>query len=108
MMITATPQALDAIRRFLAGIGESKQIRIVLQSTGCCDASLGLMTDDVRDDDIVETLQDVRFVISPEVLKLSGGISISCKTDQPDSGFVLTPEKPVSEWDGFGACQIKT
>jgi len=107
IMITVTPEAINAIRLFLEQQGNQKPIRIHLQSTGCCDASLGLTTDGASADDIVENVEGIMFVIHPDVIALAGDITISHQNDKFDSGFVLTSERPISEWSGFGVCTIK-
>ncbi len=107
-MITVTPEAIDAIRVFLAQQGNQKPIRIHLHSTGCCDASLGLTADDASADDVVENVQGIMFVIHPDVITLTGDVAISYQSDKFDSGFVLTSARPVSEWSGFGVCTIKS
>ncbi|HPL97659.1 MAG TPA: hypothetical protein PKY71_08940, partial [Smithellaceae bacterium] len=71
-MITATPEAIEAIRVFLEKNNLQKPVRIHLQSTGCCDASLGLMADDAHENDLVQDIQGITFVISPEVLEMTG------------------------------------
>jgi len=106
-MIRVTPEATQAIKKFLAEKGLRRPIRIHLQSTGCCDASLGLTADDASTDDFVENVQGILFVIHPDVINLTGDITISYQNDKFDSGFVLTSERPISEWSGFGVCAIK-
>ena len=107
-MITVTPEAIQAIKLFLEENGIEQPIRIHLQSTGCCDASLGLTADDASADDIVENVQGIMFVIHPDVITLTGDVTIAYQSDKFDSGFVLTSERPVSEWSGFGVCTIKS
>lgn len=106
-MITATPEAIQAIKLFLEEKGIEQPIRIHLQSTGCCDASLGLTADDASVDDVVENVQGIMFVIHPDVITLTGDVTIAYQSDKFDSGFVLTSERPISEWSGFGVCTIK-
>lgn len=106
-MITITPEAIEAIRIFLEKQGRQKPIRIHLQSTGCCDASLGLMMDNAHSDDLVENIQDVTFVVRPEVIGLTGDITISYENDKFKTGFIMNSERPVNEWTGFGVCSIK-
>jgi len=107
-MITVTPEAIQAIKLFLEEKGIEQPIRIHLQSTGCCDASLGLTADDASADDIAENVQGIMFVIHPDVITLTGDVTIAYQSDKFDSGFVLTSERPVSEWSGFGVCTIKS
>ena len=106
-MITATPEAIEAIRVFLEKNNLQKPVRIHLQSTGCCDASLGLMADDAHENDLVQNIQGITFVISPEVLEMTGNITIDYVSQKHKTGFVLTSKHPVSEWSGFGVCAIK-
>lgn len=106
-MITVTPEALEVIRLFLEKNGLQKPVRIHLHSTGCCDASLGLMVDDIHEDDWKENLQGILFVIGREVNDLTGNITIAWAAEKHRTGFVLTSENAVSEWDGFGVYSIK-
>lgn len=106
-MITATPEAIDAIRSFLAEKEIQKPIRIHLRSTGCCDASLGLRADERHEDDWMEDVQGVLFVIGKDLEKMTGDITIAASADPQETGFVVTAENPISEWDGFGVCKIE-
>lgn len=106
-MLEVKREALQTIKTFLAEKDLQKAIRIHLQSTGCCDASLGLMTDDTRPDDIVQDIQGITFLISPDVSELTGNIAIDYVSGKHQTGFVLTSERPISEWDGFGVCTIR-
>ena len=106
-MITVTPEAMEAVRIFLEANHLQKTLRILLHSTGCCDASLGLMADDVREDDWTEEIQGILFVIAKHLEKLTGDIVLDYSAEPNRTGFVLTSENPVSEWSGFGVCSIK-
>lgn len=105
-MITVTPEAVDAIQTIIAERGSLPSIRIHLRSTGCCDASLGLMADSAGADDLTCTVQGMTFVISQELNRLTGNITITCVREKHQTGFTLTPERPISEWDGFGVCTL--
>ena len=106
-MITITPHALDNIGMFLVQKGIRGSLRIELQSAGCCDATLGLIIDDPKATDLKEEIEDITFIIRPELYELTGDIVITCSTDGLMPGYVITSENPVSEWAGFGVCQIK-
>lgn len=106
-MITISPEAVQAIKLFLEEKGVTQPIRIHLQSTGCCDASLGLTMDEASAEDFVEDVSGITFVIHPDVITLAGNVTISYQSDKFNSGFVLTSERPISEWSGFGVCSIK-
>jgi Fe-S cluster assembly iron-binding protein IscA len=98
----------DAIRHSLTGKDLNRPVRIDLHSTGCCDASLGLCLDEIHEDDLIQDTDGLTFVISPEVHKLAGQVTITCADDKDKSGFVLTSTKPISEWEGMGVCYIRT
>lgn len=103
-VVMTDPGVCEAIAEELAGQNRSGVIRIELVSTGCCDASLGMRLDEVRESDLVEEVESLTFVLSSKTYELVGRVRIACRKN---AQFVLTSEKPVSEWDGFGACTIK-
>jgi hypothetical protein len=47
------------------------------------------------------------FVISPDVYKLTGAVTISFIDEKDRKGFRVTSAKPVSEWGGWGLCRIR-
>jgi Fe-S cluster assembly iron-binding protein IscA len=106
-MVKLEPDAARAIRSFLREKGLNRPIRIDLRSSGCCDPVLGLSVDSTRESDLIEKLDELTFVISPEIHELVGEVTISYVDDAGTKGFVLTSVKPVSEWDGVGAGDIR-
>ena len=100
-LVTLDPGAGQAIRSLLSERGVQAPVRIELQFSGCCDPSLGLIVDTVRESDLVEELDGLTFVISPETHELVGEVRISYTDEEGRKGFVLTSSKPLSEWDGF-------
>lgn len=99
--------ALQSIKDFLAVKGSQGPVRIELCFTGCCDPSLGLRIDTATEADLVHEEEGVTFIISMETYELAGDITISSRDDAGKKCFVVTSSKPISEWDGFGACEIK-
>jgi Fe-S cluster assembly iron-binding protein IscA len=87
--------------------GLVKPIRIDLCFTGCCDASLALVVDESHEGDLTVETEGLSFIISPETYELSGDIHITHTDEAGTKGFSITSSKPVSEWDGFGICNIK-
>ncbi len=83
-------------------------VRIEICSTGCCDASLGLRPDEADATDLVEEVDDLTFFISPELYALVGDVSIAYTDEAGRSGFILTSQRPLNEWQGFAVCNIKT
>jgi Fe-S cluster assembly iron-binding protein IscA len=106
-LVTLDPGAGQAVKSLLSERGVQGPIRIEVQFTGCCDPSLGLIVDTVRESDLVEELDGLTFVISPETHQLVGEVRISCTDDTGRKGFVLTSSKPISEWDGFATSSIR-
>jgi len=102
-LVTLEPGAGQAIRLSLAEVGVHGPVRIEIQSSGCCDPSLSLIVDTIRESDLVEEVDGVTFVVSPETRELVGEVTIS----STDDGFVLTSSRPLSEWDGFAPCKIR-
>jgi Fe-S cluster assembly iron-binding protein IscA len=106
-LVTLDPGAGQAIKSLLSERGIQGPVRIELRSTGCCDASLGLRVDTAHESDLVEEVDGLTFVISPETHQLVGEVRISYTDDACRKGFVLTSSRPVSEWDGFATCSIR-
>jgi Fe-S cluster assembly iron-binding protein IscA len=107
-LVTLELGASQAVRSALAEKGVEGPIRIELKSSGCCDPSLVLTVDTVRVSDLVEELDGVTFVVSPETHELVGEVKIACADDAGRRGFVLTSSKPLSEWEGFAVQSIGT
>jgi Fe-S cluster assembly iron-binding protein IscA len=102
-LVTLEPGVGQAIRSSLAEAGAQGPVRIEIRSSGCCDPALGLVVDTIRESDLVEEADGVTFVVSPETHHLVGEVTIS----QADGALVLTPSRPLSEWDGFAPCRIR-
>jgi len=96
-----------AAGRFLNEKGLSPRLRIDLRFTGCCDASLGLRVDDISENDLFIEVDGLTFIIDPEVYDLAGDITIAYLEEEGKKGFLLTSERPVSEWEGFGVSDIQ-
>lgn len=105
--VNLEPGVAGIIKSFLEKSGINDPIRIELQSTGCCDPSLGLCVDEARDEDLVHEAEGVKILISPETRNAVGLVTISYLDDVQNNGYVITSSKPLSEWEGFGVCHIK-
>jgi Fe-S cluster assembly iron-binding protein IscA len=106
-LVTLDTGAGQAIKSLLSERGVQGAVRIEVQFSGCCDPLLGLILDTVRESDLVEEVDGLTFVISPETHQLVGEVRISCVDEAGRKGFVLTSSKPTSEWEGFVAGSIK-
>ena len=96
-----------AASQFLKEKGISRPLRIDLRFTGCCDASLGLRVDDISENDLYMEADGLTFIIDPEVYGLAGRVAIAYVEEKDRKGFLLTSERPVSEWEGFGVSDIQ-
>lgn len=106
-IIKLEPGVSGAIRSIINEQNIRRPLRIDLNFSGCCDASLCLSVDDVRESDLIVIAEGLTFVISPETYELAGDITISFVDEAGRKGFVITSSQPISEWEGFGVCNIK-
>ncbi len=107
-LITIDQPAIEAIRKELEGKVCPLTLRIEIRSSGCCDASLCLVSNTAEEADLIESVEDLTIRMSPSTYELVGTVSISYVDDAQKKGFVLTSSKPLNEWEGFAACNIKT
>ncbi len=96
-----------AVSSFLNEKGISRPIRIDLKFAGCCDASLGLRVDDICETDLQTEVEGLIFIIEAEVYRLTGEITIAYVEEEGRKGYLLTSERPVSEWEGLGVSNIQ-
>jgi Fe-S cluster assembly iron-binding protein IscA len=106
-LVTLETSAIKAIQAFLADNRIQTPIRLELQSAGCCDPVLGLRVDAAREADIVYQIEDITFIVSSKTEQYFGDFNIEYVDEIGRKGFVITSTVPVSEWAGFGVCDIK-
>jgi Fe-S cluster assembly iron-binding protein IscA len=102
------PGVGQVIKSLLADKGVPQPIRIELNLSGCCDASLCLHLDTILGTDFILESDGLKFVMGPKTYELVGEVTISYVDEIGRKGFVLTSSKPIGEWDGFGISDIKT
>lgn len=105
-MITIEPAAMKALSALMQQKGVAGPLRIHLQSSGCCDPSLALSLDQIQEEDFQKQGEGLTFVISPDTLQLTGEVRIAYVEEEGKKGFVLTSQRPISEWEGFGLCSL--
>jgi Fe-S cluster assembly iron-binding protein IscA len=106
-MVKLEASASLAIRSFLAEKGIQGPLRIDLRSSGCCDSSLSLSVNHIRESDLIQEVAGLTLIMSPEIYQLVGEVTISYTDEIGRKGFLLTSEKPISEWDGFAVSIIR-
>jgi len=100
-------KAAAELKRFLAEREIQQLIRIELQFSGCCDPALGLRADQMLETDLIQELDGLQFAIDRKTFALVGNVRIGYKKSSENAGFTLTSDQPVSEWEGFGVCQVR-
>ncbi|MDA8138859.1 MAG: hypothetical protein M0036_09415 [Desulfobacteraceae bacterium] len=105
--VSLTQAASQAIEIFIKNFGVAKAVRIEIQSSGCCDSSLGLRLDAARDSDLVQESNGIEFIMDRELLGLVGDVNIDYRFGNGQAGFVMTSRKPLNEWQGFGISTIR-
>lgn len=106
-LVKLSPEANRSIKAFQKEKGVFGPIRIDIFSTGCCDPSLGLFMDHPGPTDLVEESDGLQFVISPDILQTVGEVNIAWRDERDKKGFIITSSRPLSEWEGFGVCDIR-
>jgi len=106
-MIKLEASASQAISSFLAEKRIQGPLRIDLRSSGCCDPSLSLSVNNIRESDLIQEVEGLTFIMTPEIHQLVGEVTISYVDEIGKKGFLLTSEKPISEWDGLGVSIIR-
>jgi hypothetical protein len=106
-VITLGPGVYEAILADLSEMGLPPCLRIHLRSSGCCDASLGLVPDLARPPDLSETVGDLTLIVGKELFALVGEIGIEIAERGGENGFIVTSRYPLNEWSGFAACSIR-
>ena len=96
-LVSLEADVVQAIHQSLAENDLKRPIRIELRSTGCCDAALGLFLDKADENDLLQQIEGITFVLRPEINELAGEITIGWR----GSGFVLKAEKASQQMGQF-------
>lgn len=106
-LFTLDQDACRSIKTMLADKGLPPAVRIEIHSTGCCDPSLGLIAAAPEEAELTEEIDGLVLIVSRKTVDVVGHISIACADDSEEDGFVVTSERPLSEWAGFGTCSLR-
>ena len=78
-------------------------IRIYVAGHGCGGPSFNMVLDEQKDDDIVEKIGDISFLVNAMLFAEFKGFTILCGDENNLGGFSVEPtEKPLSS--GCGGC----
>lgn len=106
-LIRPDKSALEALKALLAGKDRQKAVRVDLCFNGCCDPALEIRLDEEKTGDLICEHEGIHFIMSPETHEIAGEVTMTYISEGQQEGFRLTSSRPVSEWEGFGVCQLK-
>lgn len=103
-MLEVSPEALEKLAEMVVAQGGTHSgIRIAVMGGGRQGPGLGLVVDDLGENDTLVEQQGTRLIIDRALLAYCGSISIAFTTDNSGrcdgssgSGFVITSEKPIN------------
>ena len=80
-MIILTENAATRIQQLRSDIADdTKYLRLFVETGGCSGLEYGMSFDDIKNDDVVEESQEIKFIIDPKsMLHLDG-----CRVDFDD------------------------
>jgi Fe-S cluster assembly iron-binding protein IscA len=107
-LIRLDQPAVEVLRQFMQDKDNHRVIRINLSFKGCCDPALELCLDSRTEQDLICSQDGITLVMSPETYETAGSVSVSYMAETGRTGFAISSRKPISEWDGFGVCQIRS
>ena len=94
-MIVVTETARKKLINYLSDNNISSPLRIALMQGGCSGASLGLAIDEAKEDDFIQSFDDLTFLMKKELLEQCGSITIDFIDSGSKSGFSIKSSNPV-------------
>ena len=82
---------------------EPKVVRLALAGFGCSGPRFGLMMDEPTNEDYIEVLKDITFIVSKDVYIEYGGFVILSDDENFVCGMSLRPKK-IDEEAGCSTC----
>ena len=83
---------------------EPKVVRLALAGFGCSGPRFGLMVDDPTENDMVEVLKDITFIVSKDLYDEYEGFVILSDEENFGGGMSLRPKK-IDEAAGCSTCE---
>ncbi len=104
--ILLSDEAYEEFKSFLdENKVESYNIRINFAGSGCSGPSFGITVGDKEEDDIVEQVKDITFLIKPSIFDEFGVFTILSSEENDGRGLSLRPLiEPVSGCGGCTGC----
>lgn len=82
---------------------EPKVVRLALAGFGCSGPRFGLMMDEPTNEDYIEVMKDITFIVSKDVYAEYGGFVILSDDENFGGGMSLRPKK-IDDEAGCSTC----
>ena len=82
-------------------------MRLEVRTSGCCEPILAASFGEVREGDLVETIDDLQITVEPDTYRITGEICIEPAEEGFPPFVKLIPTQPLSEWSGFIVTSIE-
>ena len=101
--ITISEQAYKEFKEFLdENKVESYNIRINLAGMACSGPVFNITIDEATDDDVVEVVNEVNFILEKRLIAEFGGFILSSSEENNGNGLSLKPV--IAPEGGCGSC----
>lgn len=89
-MIILTENAATRIQQLRSEIADdSKYLRLFVETGGCSGLEYGMSFDDIKDDDVVEESQEIKFIIDPKSMVHLDGCRVDFDDGLNGKGFEI-------------------
>ncbi len=94
-MIAITETAQEKLINYLSENNISSSIRIVQMQGGCSGSVLGLAVDEAKDDDFVQSFDELTFLAEKKLLEQCGAFTVDFIESGSRSGFSIQSTNPL-------------
>lgn len=108
-MIAVTEIALQKLINYFNENNISSSLRIALMQGGCSGTTLGLAIDDAKEDDFIESFDELTILIDKNLLEQCRSVSVDFIESGSRAGFSITSSDPIPGagagcMSGSGSC----
>lgn len=99
----------DAYNEFINFLNENnvseRTVRVHFVGMSCHGAAFNISVDEAKEDDIVETINDLTFVMEPSLIDEFGGFIFLSSDENEGQGLSLKPLiAPIDDGSGCDSC----
>lgn len=94
-MIVVTQTARQKLVDYLTEHNISSPLRIALMQGGCSGSALGLAIDEAKQDDFIESFDDLTILMERNLLDQCGSLTIDFIESGSRSGFSIASSNPL-------------